>query len=594
MGKGCDNVNLFDIQESVQGVAEAISAVLNVDVTIVDSSLNRVAATGKYKKLIGEKLPENCTFELITRKRQPEFVDKPNISNKCFACSLRGKCDELATIGYPILHKGELLGIIGLIAFNEEQRNKIYKDYDSLIVFLGKLGELLAGNLQYTRTINELTIQSQEINMIVNGLENGIICIDNKGRIKFVNSKTEEFLKYKSQKLINKSVYEVIPELKAYQKTQVPTEIKISIGGKRKSFIIRTIPVMVGNKKVSYIMELNKTSHMVADAYRLIGGTNSITFEHIIGDSPKIIEVKEIAKKVASSKSTVLLTGESGTGKELFARAIHYVSNRSHRPFVAINCASIPDNLLESELFGYEAGAFTGANKQGQMGKLELANGGTLFLDEIGDLPLHLQPKLLRVLQDGVFMRLGGKEFISVDFRLIVATNRDLEELINNGEFREDLYYRLNVIPIHIPPLRERIEDIDKLSRYLLNKYCNRLGVKKKYFSNEVKRAFYRYNWPGNVRELENVVEYLVNVVKGEEIKLENLPRNIRDYLKIPADKLQNTGKLKDMLDNYEREILKSYLRVYGSSTENKEKIASILGINLSTLYRKLNKYNLQ
>src|SRR5690606_2099511 len=215
---------------------------------------------------------------------------------------------------------------------------KIYNDYDSLIVFLDKLGDLLAGNLQYIKTINELTIQGQEIKMIVNGLENGIICIDNEGKIKFINSKIEELLKFQSQKLINKSIYDVIPEIKAYQKTQVPTEIKVSVKGNRKSFIIRTIPVMIGNKKVSDIMEINETSNMVANAYRLIGGTNSISFDHIIGDSPKIIEVKEIAKKVASSKSTVLLTGESGTGKELFARAIHDASSRGHNPFVAINC----------------------------------------------------------------------------------------------------------------------------------------------------------------------------------------------------------------------------------------------------------------
>ena len=586
-------VNLFNIQESVQGVAEAISAVLDVDVTIVDSSLTRVAATGKYKRLIGKKLPKNCSFEIISRKKEPDFVDKPNVSNKCVNCSLKGSCDELATIGYPILHEGELLGIIGLIAFNEEQRNRIYDDYKSLIVFLSKLGELLAGNLQYTNTIKELTIQGQEIKMIVDGLENGIICIDDQGRIKFTNSKIEKLLKVKGSKLINKSIYSIMPEIKTYENSNVPVETKIDVEGKRKSFIVKTIPVTLENKRVSSIMEINETSNMVANAYRLIEGTSNISFDHIIGDSPNIVEVKDIARKVASSKSTVLLTGESGTGKELFARAIHYASNRSHLPFVAINCASIPDNLLESELFGYEGGAFTGANRQGQMGKLELANGGTLFLDEIGDLPLHLQPKLLRVLQDGQFMRLGGKEFISVDFRLIAATNRDLKEMIKNGEFREDLYYRLNVIPIHIPPLRERIEDIDKLSEYLLNKYCYKLGVKRKRFSKDVKEAFYEYQWPGNVRELENVVEYLVNIVKEEEIKLENLPNNMKDYID-KSNRMGNTCKLKDMMDSYERDILVSYLKAYGSGTEDKKKIAHLLGINLSTLYRKLSKYNLQ
>lgn len=245
-------------------------------------------------------------------------------------------------------------------------------------------------------------------------------------------------------------------------------------------------------------------------------------------------------------------------------------------------------------MFGYVGGAFTGASKQGQMGKLELANGGTLFLDEIGDLPLHLQPKILRVLQEGSFMRLGGKELISVDFRLIAATNQNLEEMVEKGEFREDLYYRLNVIPIYIPPLRERTEDINELSQFLLEKCCNRLGKELKVFSQEVKDAFNNYDWPGNVRELENVIEYLINVVPGKEITFEYLPDSMKGNLNNHSFKKNHNNRLKDILDNYEKELLKSYIEQYGDSTEDKKRIASILGINLSTLYRKLNKYNLQ
>ncbi|MCF6462230.1 sigma 54-interacting transcriptional regulator [Clostridium sp. Cult1] len=587
-------MELFNIQNSVQEVAEAISAVLNVDVTIVDKKLIRVAATGMYKELIGKTLPKNCSFELVANKGKPEFIDSPNISKKCFGCSLKGNCAELATVGYPIISKGELLGVIGLIAFDIEQKNKIQEDYDSLIIFLSKLGDLLAGNLKYTNMITALTIQGEETKMIIDGLGNGIICTDVDGSIKFINSKTEDYLQIKAQNLINKPISRILPELDFDLKAQTPIETKITVKGKRKSFIIKTIPVMIKDEKVSNIIEIHETSNMVRSAYRLIEGGSSITFDHIIGDSPKMLEVKNLASKIASSKSTVLLRGESGTGKELFARAIHNASGRSNFPFVAINCASIPDNLLESELFGYDGGAFTGANKQGQMGKFELANGGTLFLDEIGDLPLHLQPKILRVLQEGAFMRVGGKELISVDFRLIAATNRNLEEMIQEGEFREDLYYRLNVIPIYIPPLRERIEDIESLSRYQLQKYCDRLGKELKVLSQDVKDAFNKYNWPGNVRELENVVEYLVNVVKGKKIRFENLPYGIRDYSNDCLVKTEKNNRLKDILDNYEREILKSYLEEYGKTTEDKEKISSILGINLSTLYRKLNKYNLQ
>ena len=192
-------MNLFNIQSSAQEVAEAISAVLNVDVTIIDQNLNRVAATGNYIESIGKKIPKNCSFESIANSKKPEFIDKPNISQKCTSCSLRGSCAELATIGYPIISNGDLLGVIGLVAFNMEQKKKIHRDYDSLIVFLSKLGDLLAGNLKYTNTITALTIQSEETKMIIDGLGNGIICTDNEGRIKFVNSKTEDYLKVSSE-----------------------------------------------------------------------------------------------------------------------------------------------------------------------------------------------------------------------------------------------------------------------------------------------------------------------------------------------------------------------------------------------------------
>src|SRR5699024_2742206 len=214
---------------------------------------------------------------------------------------------------------------------------------------------------------------------------------------------------------------------------------------------------------------------------------NSKGFDSILGNSAKAKEVVELAKQVAKSKSTVMIRGASGTGKELFARAIHNSSKRKDKPFIAINCSSIPQELFESELFGYDSGAFTGASKGGKIGKFELANNGTLFLDEIGDLPIHLQPKLLRVLQDECFVRLGGKELISVNFRLITATNKNLEEMVEKGQFRDDLYYRINVIPIEIPPLRQRGDDINILSEYGLEKYLEKLGKSDIIFSEGVK-----------------------------------------------------------------------------------------------------------
>src|SRR5699024_5753136 len=466
--------------------------------------------------------------------------------------------------------------------------------YDSLIVFLSKLGDLLVGNLKYNKTITELTIQGEERKKIIDGLDNGVIGIDNKGKIKFVNSKIEEYFQMNSTNLINNSIHDIIPNIDLSHKNSSPIEKKITVNKKRKSFLIREIPIIINNKKVSNIIEVYKTSDMVKTAYTIIEGEKNISFDNIIGKSKEILAVKDMSYKVAKSDSTVLIQGESGTGKELFARSIHNASNRRSSPFIAINCATIPDNLLESELFGYEGGSFTGAKKEGQMGKLELAQKGTLFLDEIGDMPLHLQPKLLRVLQDQGFRRIGGKELIKVDFRLIVATNKVLEQMVDDGEFREDLYYRLNVIPIHIPPLRERKDDIAVLSQYELERYCIKLGRNRKYFSREVENVFKEYNWPGNVRELENIVEYLVNIVKGEEITYDDLPINVKKYFTNKKLTLNQNQSLKNIVDNYEKKVLESYLKKYGKTTKDKELIASLLDINLSTLYRKLGKYNLQ
>lgn len=490
-------MGLFEIKESVQEISEAIAAVLKVDVTIVDEKLRRVASTGEYKKDIGKKLPRNCSFENILLSKEPQFIQNPNISEHCINCTSKGRCIEVATLGYPIRDNDNLVGIIGIMAFNDEQAKRFHKEYDSLLIFINKLSDLLVNTMK-----------------------------DN-----------------------------------------------------------------------AYIKKLNVN--------------HSVTFDHIIGESEVILYAKNLAKSVAKSKSSISLRGESGTGKELFARAIHNYSFRKNAPFVAINCASIPENLLESELFGYDEGAFTGASKGGKIGKFELADNGTLFLDEIGDLPIHLQPKLLRVLQDESFTRLGSKNLISVDFRLITATNKNLEEMIKNGQFREDLYYRLNVIPIEIPPLRQRGNDIDKLSEYGLMKYLNKLGKRNIKFSEKVKELFRHHNWPGNIRELENVIEFLVNTVKNEVILPKDLPKNminqysISDY-EILQKKFMTVEKtntydididdqktLEELMSLYEKEILKNYLNFYGSTLMSKEQIARKLDINIATLYRKLKKYNL-
>ncbi|RMF61658.1 MAG: sigma-54-dependent Fis family transcriptional regulator [Calditrichaeota bacterium] len=322
--------------------------------------------------------------------------------------------------------------------------------------------------------------------------------------------------------------------------------------------------------------------------------TDTYRFENIVGVSGKMQEVFQKVMKVAGSDATVLLRGESGTGKELIARAIHYQSKRRDKPLVEVNCASIPENLLESELFGHEKGAFTGAHKL-KKGKFEVADGGTLFLDEIGELPLSLQVKLLRVLQEKRFNRVGGIDNIQVEVRVIAATNADLEKRMEEGLFREDLYYRLNVIPIRIPPLRERVEDIGPLTDHFIRKYAAKNNRTIQGITEEALKIMMAYNWPGNVRELENAIENAVVMCEGDYITPQDLPAYLQGppmvdspLLKIVME--QGDLSYREKLEACEREIIRMAL---AETNNNKTRAAKKLGFTLRTLRNKVKKYNL-
>lgn len=303
--------------------------------------------------------------------------------------------------------------------------------------------------------------------------------------------------------------------------------------------------------------------------------------EAIIGTSQK--HLKEKVLRLAQSTSAVLITGESGVGKELYANAIHFHSDRSHKPFVKVNCAAIPENLLESELFGYVDGAFTGARKGGKMGKFELANRGTIFLDEIGEMPWSMQAKLLRVLQEKEIERVGDNKPRSVDVRIISATNADLEQLVAASKFRHDLYYRLNVVKLYIPPLRERKEDIIPLAEYFVQKLNSQLGLNVYGISKEARQLLLEYDWPGNVRELNNVLEMAMNFCQHPEITPEDLPLHIRKNASQPTD-------YREAMEQAERQIIVQTLDIVG---KNREEAARRLGISRATLFRLLKKHNL-
>lgn len=368
----------------------------------------------------------------------------------------------------------------------------------------------------------------------------------------------------------------------------------------KNNYVCEISPLIYNSEHTGYILVIREVKKVLktVDCYK--NSSTRYTFDNIIGESPQIKLVINQCKAIADSPSTVLITGESGCGKELFAQSIHNASSRANGPFIAVNCGAIPKNLIESELFGYEAGAFTGSAKGGAAGKFELANGGTIFLDEIGEMPLDMQVHLLRVLQEHKVTRIGSKSPLNIDVRVIAATNRDLKEEVNKGEFRNDLYYRLNVLPIKVPPLKDRIGDIPVLLDYFLKKKSKKLSKDIPKISQELFKKLITYCWPGNIREFENFIENLValNGVTTYEIDLEechcltydNLGNIISTDNKNVADMVCEIPTVTPLLALEQAEIKKA-LEVYNG---NITKVAKALGISRNALYNKISRYNIK
>lgn len=369
----------------------------------------------------------------------------------------------------------------------------------------------------------------------------------------------------------------------------------ISFGTEQEKSIMQNIPKMWSFlKHMSSLIESMLTlKHDNDRLYLQIQDPNckdqKSVFGSLIGCSPQFLGAIQKARQMVASTSTVLIQGESGTGKELLAKAIHKEGLRSKHPFIIVNCPSIPESLFESELFGYTSGSFTGAAREGRIGKFEMANKGTIFLDEIGDIPLSVQAKLLRVLQEKTIDKIGGKESLLVDVRVIAATNRNLEDMVAKGDFREDLYYRLNVIPITIPPLRKRPLDIELYVKYFLDKWCAELGKERLQVDSRLLKWLVEFRWPGNVRQLENVVEYMVNMAPQSVISPNDLPPNLATY----STNYETVKGLADRLDEYEKKIMENML-ASPSLSKDKNAIAKLLKISLATLYRKLDKHQIK
>jgi len=354
---------------------------------------------------------------------------------------------------------------------------------------------------------------------------------------------------------------------------------------------MNTIDYMSTLSTVEIVRKLNnELDQFKKELQKLRGAKYSL--ENIIGSSASIKETKELTRKVAQTKSTVLITGETGTGKELFAHAIHQASSRNHQPFIALNCAAIPKDLIESELFGYEEGAFSGARRGGKPGKFEMAQKGSLYLDEIDQLPLPLQSKILRAIQEKEIERIGGTKLINTDIRLICTSNRNLLELVNGGEFREDLYYRINVVTLNVPPLRERLEDISELAKHFISKINKGLALNIKGVQKDVLHHFNYYSWPGNVRELEHVLERAANIAVSGYLELYHFEKFMPRFLNKASQQKTDNGSvnLKDLRAKMERDAI---IQVLELTKGNKKKASEILHLDRTVLYRKLSKYGI-
>ncbi len=450
----------------------------------------------------------------------------------------------------------------------------------------------IENQLKIDKTQNELFNAYQYLNKVMDSINSGIFALDMDGVVKAINKSACKML-YIKEEVINKKADKVlhnweyilkeITDGKVYE----DKEVIYTHEDKKKTFSLNAYPI---KNKSGDIIGIVAIFNDIQNVYNLVnkytGKNATYTFEDIVGSSEKITKLKQQAKSIANSPSTVLIQGESGTGKELIAQAIHNNSSRKDKSFIAINCGAIPKSLIESELFGYEQGAFTGAKRGGQPGKFELASGGTLFLDEIGEMPLDVQVYLLRVLQTSCFYRVGGSKNINVDVRIIAATNKNLKEKVEKGNFREDLYYRLSVIPLNVPSLREREGDIEILIQYFLKAKAIKLGKSIPKIRDDIYESLINYTWPGNVREIENCIENIVNMDGNTSFIFEN------DLLLKKEKNISIEGFHYNMctLEQWDKIAIENCIK---KCEGNITKASKILGINRSTIYSKMKKQNI-
>lgn len=559
-------------------IISIIKNAFNIDIAVFNTDCKLLVSTKAYLQNKGNSVHAPSILEVMESGRT--IVNTPGSMPSCQGCRFKDNCPATIELLNCIKISNTNIGVIAFTSFTEEGHDRIIKNIDRYTSLIDDFSQLTSSLIYYKNRSNELESYRHAVSSALELADEGFILADENGDINIINNYALDI--FGSCNLHTKSIYQLFDNntLPAITSRRVISNMNAKINDNKIK--ISANPINLNNKNIGVAIKITNKIMPLQKIKEISNEDNPFLISNIKGKSEYIRTLKQKVLQIQHSPSTILITGDTGTGKGLLAKAIHYESSRKNKPFVVVNCSSIPETLFESELFGYESGAFTGAKKEGKPGKFELANEGTLFLDEIGEMPMNLQAKLLNVLQDSTFERVGGITPIHVNVRIIAATNKNILKLIEEKKFRSDLYYRLNVIPIELPSLCKRKEDIVIIANDFLNKCSIKLNKEVKSFEKDVLEMFQTYDWPGNIRQLENVVEYAANMSDSKVISINDLPNDFLNSINQPF------GTANQMKKN-EYNLIVQTIDKYGWDVKGKTLAANELGIGIRTLYRKLN-----
>jgi transcriptional regulator with PAS, ATPase and Fis domain len=566
-------------------ITRAASTFFDVDIAVFDRESRLVSFTDAYLRQKGQLVHAPSIQEVMDHGKV--LVNKPGHMEACIGCRFKGQCPATIEILRSIRIDGSPIGVVSFTSFSKHGHDRITRDTQLYVDAVDIFADWITDTVLNQENSQAVTSNARMLQSSLDLSSSALFTVDHLGAIVQCNQPTVELFSFCD--LYTRSIYHILPPDLADKvlEGRSLTDIRVRINNSQS--LVSALPAGGPDRFEGAVIAIRQSKSPSTRNRSRTLCADKITLDSLKGRSRAITKVRQQAGKMADSLSTILITGETGTGKGLLAKAIHSAGQRSKGPFVSVNCGSIPATLFESELFGYEEGAFSGARKGGKPGRLELAEGGTLLLDEIGEMELHLQVKLLNVLQDSSLQRVGGVIPIPIDVRIIAATNQDIEELVREGKFRPDLYYRLNVIPINMPPLRARRDDIAILADEFLMEYNEKLHKNITSLSPGLRTLLLDHNWPGNIRELQNIIEYSVNMEESDILTVHSLPNRFLDNrVAVERRTAQQGGQTRSLEISPEHAAILAALERHGWSVQGKSAAAEELGMSSRTLYRRL------